>query len=63
MSDLASPLLVVAEGDEVDAFWSFAALMTRLGQNFALAGDQHGMHAQLGALRQLLQVCGRRAGG
>ncbi|WIA09760.1 hypothetical protein OEZ85_009138 [Tetradesmus obliquus] len=54
MSDLASPLLVAMEGDEVDAFWCFVGLMERMAGNFAQ--DQAGMHTQLAALRQLVQV-------
>jgi hypothetical protein len=54
MSDLASPLLVVMDGDEVDTFWCFVGLMERLASNFAK--DQAGMHTQLAALRQLIQV-------
>jgi len=53
MSDLLSPLLVVM-GNEVDAFWAFVALMDRMEPNFHT--DQRGMHAQLLALRQLVQV-------
>ena len=30
MSDLASPMLVVMNGDEVDAFWAFALYMERM---------------------------------
>jgi hypothetical protein len=40
---------------QVDAFWCFVALMGRLQGNFAT--DQQGMHKQLAALRQLVQVC------
>lgn len=53
MSDLLSPILYVMR-DEVEAFWAFAALMDRLESNFHT--DQRGMHAQLLALRRLVQV-------
>ena len=56
MSDLLSPLLVVAGGDEVSAFWMFVALMERMEANFHT--DQRGMHAQLLALQRLAQVGG-----
>jgi hypothetical protein len=39
---------------QVDAFWCFVGLMERMGGNFAQ--DQAGMHTQLAALRQLVQV-------
>lgn len=54
MSDLASPLLMVMCGDEAEAFWAFEALMRRLAGNFD--ADQRGMHAQLEALKGLVQV-------
>lgn len=54
MSDLLSPLLVVAGGDEAEAFAAFACLMGRLEANFH--ADQRGMHSQLMALRRLVQV-------
>lgn len=39
---------------QVDAFWCFVGLMERMAGNFAQ--DQAGMHTQLAALRQLVQV-------
>lgn len=60
MSDYAAPLLVVLR-DEAEAFWAFVALMDRVGGCFDAA--QAGMHAQLAALRSLMQVrCGGVAG-
>ncbi|KAK9815964.1 hypothetical protein WJX74_004614, partial [Apatococcus lobatus] len=53
MSDLAAPMLVVMK-DEAEAFWCFAALMDRLEGNFH--SDSQGMHAQLTALRDLLDL-------
>jgi len=53
MSDMAAPLLGVLR-DESEAFWGFAALMERMGANFQ--EDQQAMHAQLVALRGLLQL-------
>ena len=53
MSDLAAPMLVVMK-DEAEAFWGFAALMDRLEGNFH--SDSQGMHAQLTALRDLIDV-------
>ncbi|KAK9814540.1 hypothetical protein WJX72_007608 [[Myrmecia] bisecta] len=53
MSDLASPMLYVMR-DEAEAFWCFAALMERLESNFHT--DSRGMHAQLLALRNLIQL-------
>lgn len=50
MSDLVSPILYVVE-DESESFWSFVALMERLGPNFNR--DQSGMHAQLFALSKV----------
>lgn len=69
MSDLASPCLyvmrsAVAEGGqlanrealgvEAEAFWCFAALMERMESNFS--SDSRAMHAQLLALRSLVQL-------
>ncbi|KAK1292526.1 hypothetical protein QJS10_CPB17g02394 [Acorus calamus] len=53
MSDLLSPILFVME-DESEAFWSFVALMERLGPNFNR--DQNGMHSQLFALSKLVEL-------
>lgn len=39
---------------QVDTFWCYVGLMERLSTNFAK--DQAGMHLQLAALRQLVQV-------
>ena len=50
MSDLLSPILYIM-GDEVDAFWCFAALMDRMASNFHR--DQNGMHSQLLSLRKV----------
>ncbi|XP_065849467.1 uncharacterized protein [Euphorbia lathyris] len=53
MSDLLSPVLFVME-DESESFWSFVALMERLGPNFNR--DQSGMHSQLFALSKLVEL-------
>eukprot|EP00873_Tetraselmis_striata_P017495 jgi/Tetstr1/437759/TSEL_026413.t1 len=53
MSDLAAPILAVVQS-EADAFWCFAALMERMQSNFHT--DQTGMHTQLLALRQLVEL-------
>ncbi|KAK8953813.1 hypothetical protein KSP39_PZI002596 [Platanthera zijinensis] len=53
MSDLLSPILFVIR-DESAAFWSFVALMERLGSNFNR--DQNGMHTQLFALMKLVEL-------
>ncbi|KAK1269838.1 hypothetical protein QJS04_geneDACA006420 [Acorus gramineus] len=53
MSDLLSPILFVME-DESEAFWSFVALMERLGPNFNR--DQNGMHSQLFALSKVMYL-------
>ncbi|KAH0451752.1 hypothetical protein IEQ34_019051 [Dendrobium chrysotoxum] len=53
MSDLLSPILFVMR-DEYEAFWSFVALMERLGPNFNR--DQSGMHSQLFALSKLVEL-------
>ncbi|KAL6778092.1 hypothetical protein ACKKBG_A16895 [Auxenochlorella protothecoides x Auxenochlorella symbiontica] len=68
MSDLAAPILAVAMAGrgggrlardqqaevESEAFWGFANLMEGVGANFST--DCTGMHAQLEALRQLLEL-------
>ncbi|CAI5511881.1 unnamed protein product [Closterium sp. Naga37s-1] len=53
MGDLLAPLLMVL-GDEVEAFWAFTAYMETMAPNFHR--DQSGMHAQLQALSQLVQL-------
>ncbi len=53
MSDLAAPLLVVFVS-ESEAFAAFNTLMSRVGGNFD--AEQKGMHAQLAALRRIIQV-------
>lgn len=52
MNDLLSPILIVMD-DEVDAFWTFVGLMSRMEQNFHL--DQAHIKRQLGNLHTLLQ--------
>ena len=54
MSDLLSPLYVVAEADEVMAFWCFGTLMERQKGNFLR--DQSGMKRQLSELQALLAL-------
>jgi hypothetical protein len=56
MSDLLSPLLVVAGGDEAAAYALFSALMARLEPNFSADAAGNAMGAQLAALRRLVQV-------
>ncbi|KAK8926219.1 hypothetical protein KSP39_PZI018201 [Platanthera zijinensis] len=53
MSDFLSPILFVMR-DESEAFWTFVALMERLGPNFNR--DQSGMHSQLFALSKLVEL-------
>lgn len=53
MSDLLSPILFVMR-DESVSFWSFVALMERLGSNFSR--DQNGIHTQLFALMKLVEI-------
>lgn len=53
MSDLLAPLLAIM-GNEAETFWSFVALMDRVGGNFD--SDQRCCQLQLGALRQLVQL-------
>jgi hypothetical protein len=55
------PRPAAAEQAEAEAFWCFVALMERLEGNFH--HDQRGMHAQLCALRKLLQVRALGRGG
>ncbi|KAL7413775.1 rab-GTPase-TBC domain-containing protein [Mrakia frigida] len=54
MSDLAAPLYVVMEGEEVATFWCFVEFMERMKQNFLR--DQSGMKQQLLTLQQLISV-------
>ncbi|CAF2249750.1 unnamed protein product [Rotaria magnacalcarata] len=52
MNDLLSPILVTME-DEVDSFWCFVGLMSRMEHNFHL--DQSHIKNQLSNLHTLLQ--------
>lgn len=52
MNDLLSPILVIME-DEVDSFWCFVGLMSRMEQNFHL--DQAHIKLQLDNLHTLLK--------
>ncbi|KAJ3176276.1 GTPase activating protein, partial [Irineochytrium annulatum] len=54
MADLASPVLIVMEGDESDAFWCFADLMEKMKSNFR--HDGLGMRTRLTTLSKLLQL-------
>ena len=54
MSDLASPLLYVMNGDEAATFGCFSAIMKTMGSNFRKDGT--GMKAQLDAMETLIQV-------
>ncbi|KAI9336924.1 rab-GTPase-TBC domain-containing protein [Obelidium mucronatum] len=54
MSDLASIVLIVCEGDEVDAFWIFAKMMESKKQNFLHNGS--GMHKHLTTISKLVQI-------
>lgn len=54
MSDLLSPVYVVAEADEVLAYWGFCELMERMKGNFLR--DQSGMKRQLSELQALLAL-------
>ncbi|KAK9897935.1 RabGAP/TBC [Cystobasidium minutum MCA 4210] len=55
MSDLASPLYIVLEGDESLVFWCFVNLMEqRMKPNFYR--DQSGMKAQLSVLQELIAL-------
>ncbi|KAJ3286145.1 GTPase activating protein [Rhizoclosmatium sp. JEL0117] len=53
-SDLLSPILIICNGDEVDAFYIFAHLMSSKKQNFLTSGT--GMHNHLQTISRLLQV-------
>eukprot|EP01105_Mastigella_eilhardi_P017944 TRINITY_DN4138_c0_g1_i2.p1 TRINITY_DN4138_c0_g1~~TRINITY_DN4138_c0_g1_i2.p1 ORF type:complete len:560 (-),score=100.36 TRINITY_DN4138_c0_g1_i2:68-1747(-) len=55
MNDLASVVLEVMRGDEVDGFWCFKGLMDRVEANFSK--DQAGMTEQLAALSQIVAAC------
>ncbi len=52
MNDLLSPTLIVMD-NEVDAFWCFVGLMSRMEQNFHM--DQSHIKRQLGNLYTLVQ--------
>jgi hypothetical protein len=54
MSDLASPMLYVMEGDEAEAFWCFAALMDR--QERCFDEGQSAVQSQLKVLCNVMQV-------
>lgn len=54
MSDLLSPIYVIADRDEVMAYWCFVELMERQKSNFLR--DQSGMKRQLSQLTALLAV-------
>ncbi|KAK9477009.1 rab-GTPase-TBC domain-containing protein [Lipomyces japonicus] len=53
MSDLLSPIYAVIQDDAV-AFWAFTGFMNRMERNFLR--DQSGMHRQLLALDNLVQL-------
>lgn len=53
MSDLLSPIYAVIQDDAV-AFWAFVGFMSRMERNFLR--DQSGMHRQLLALDNLVQL-------
>ncbi|KAK9454747.1 rab-GTPase-TBC domain-containing protein [Dipodascopsis uninucleata] len=53
MSDLLSPIYAVVQDDAV-AFWAFVGFMERMQRNFLR--DQSGMHRQLLALDNLVQL-------
>ncbi|KAJ3104695.1 GTPase activating protein [Phlyctochytrium planicorne] len=54
MADLASPIVIVLEGDEADAFWCFARLMDKMKANFR--HDGLGMRTHLTTLGSLLKL-------
>ncbi|KAJ3241928.1 GTPase activating protein [Chytriomyces hyalinus] len=54
MSDLLSPILIVCDGDEVDAFWMFAQYMESKKKNFLVDGS--GMRMQLETMQKLLRT-------
>ncbi|KAH9269677.1 hypothetical protein BASA83_008338 [Batrachochytrium salamandrivorans] len=54
MADLASPFLVVMQGNEADAFWCFVTLMESMKSNFTKEGT--GMRSNLNTMELLLRV-------
>ncbi|ORX40833.1 rab-GTPase-TBC domain-containing protein [Kockovaella imperatae] len=54
MSDLLSPIYVVLEANEADAFWGLVGVMKMMETNFLR--DQSGMRMQLSTLQQLIGV-------
>ncbi|KAJ3044192.1 GTPase activating protein [Rhizophlyctis rosea] len=54
MADLASPIVVVMEGDEVEAFWCFAGFMKGMKSNFLKTGA--GMHRKLSLMSDLIRL-------
>ncbi|XP_074597006.1 TBC1 domain family member 15/17 [Brevipalpus obovatus] len=54
MTDLASPLLFVWEGDVTKAFWCFVSIMKLFRRNFELT--QNSMSNQLTALMKLIKI-------
>ncbi|ORY28020.1 rab-GTPase-TBC domain-containing protein [Naematelia encephala] len=54
MSDLLSPIYVVFDANEADAFWGLVGVMRMMESNFLR--DQSGMKRQLSTLQQLIGV-------
>ncbi|WWD20868.1 hypothetical protein CI109_105345 [Kwoniella shandongensis] len=54
MSDLLSPIYVVFDANEGDAFWGLVGVMKMMESNFLR--DQSGMKRQLSTLQQLISV-------
>lgn len=54
MADIASPILIAMDGDEVEAFWCFAGFMDRMKSNFLRTGA--GMHRKLSVMADLIEV-------
>lgn len=54
MSDLLSPIYVVFDADEGDAFWGLVGVMKMMEGNFLR--DQSGMKKQLSTLQQLISI-------
>ncbi|KAL5040091.1 hypothetical protein BDV3_002517 [Batrachochytrium dendrobatidis] len=54
MADLASPFLVVMQGEEADAFWCFVSLMESKKNNFRVDGT--GMRSNLDTMEKLIRV-------
>ncbi|WWC65030.1 uncharacterized protein I303_107644 [Kwoniella dejecticola CBS 10117] len=54
MSDLLSPIYVVFETNEADAFWGLVGVMKMMESNFLR--DQSGMKRKLSTLQQLISV-------